>query len=136
MGFGIHIHIHHQNDESKTEKLYREILGQLILINLQLKKIMSTDLELVQQLKEGFARTDAATTAIGEAVTAVADRIGKLTQAINEADIPQETKDELIAKIGDSGTHLESLAVVLADLAKDPTNPTPDPVPQPLPPIG
>lgn len=73
---------------------------------------------LVDDMKAGFARVDAATTAVGARLDALAAAIAGGVSAADAAPMVAE-----LTKLGDS----------LEAMAKDPNNPTPTPLPPPAP---
>lgn len=118
-------HIIHFDNEQQSE--LRQMLNFIII---KLDKIMANE----EQFKQALARVEAATTAGGVAVTAIAARITALEEAIKNAGLTKEQEDALLAQTEGLAGNTEALAAALTAMGS-PTDPIPVPVPDPVEPV-
>lgn len=103
--------------------------SQNLIIN-KLNQIMANE----QQFKEALARVEAATTAGGTALTAIAARITGLEDAIKNAGLTPEVEAALLSQLEGVAGNTEALATALTAMGTV-SNPVPEPVPDPVPPV-
>lgn len=95
------------------------------------KFIMAT----LPQFQTALAKIDEATSKAGNALIAIADRIGKLEEAVKAQGLTEEQENAILAQTEGLGANLTATAEALAEIGKTPETPVPSPVPDPLPPV-
>lgn len=96
---------------------------------------MATKEELIAQLQSALSRVDAASTKVGEGISAVAARIDALKQQLADAianGVQVSELQPIVDALGVEAEQLEANAATLAPLGSDVANP----VPVEPPPVG